>query len=414
MRLHALARDILSERLAMLPRSERVMLSKRASSWYASQGLYEDAAQQSFLAGDIEGAIVLIENNTYEMTIHGKSNAVLSWYHRLPSKRLEEHTAFWAPVGWALAMSDRNAQAEQFVSKILDQQGITETERFEAHLIQITAAAFSDQIDRVEIILSQWPTPPDSARPGNLPIYCISRAFVTLYNGSPDKARQELAVIADLSELDVYSPVSFGLRDYALGNSYLWEGRNAIAAQTLQSALTKAEMKLGRINPVTCMLSTSLATALWGLGQNEEPCALLAGRLPVLVKYGLPDSIIQAFTTLASIADENGRQDKALDLLEELETLGETRANLRMQIVALVELTRLHARHRRKETAFNSAQRLKAVSTKSIIKMPAAHKKWADLMMLVADCYAATSLEKPPSLRKVLTLRRNWKLLQRS
>ncbi|VVO66910.1 HTH-type transcriptional regulator MalT [Pseudomonas fluorescens] len=394
MRLHALARDILSERLAMLPRSERVLLSKRASSWYASQGLYEDAAQQSFLAGDVEDAIALISNNTYEMTIHGKSNAVLSWYNRLPNKQLEEHAAFWGPVGWALAMSDRNAQAEQFVSKILDQEGITETERFEAHLIQLTAAAFADQIDRVESTLDEWPTPPDTARPGNLPIYFISRAFVELYKGNPDKARQELALIADLSELDVYSPVSFGLRDYALGTSYLWEGRNAIAAQTLQPALIKAEMKLGRHNPVTCMLATSLATALWGSGQNDEPCALLAGRLPVLVKYGLPDSILQAFTTLASIADESGRQDKALDLLEELNTLGETRSNPRMQIAALVELTRLHARRDRKETAFNSTQRLKAEITKSMVQIPAAHKKWADLMMLVADSYAATLQEK--------------------
>lgn len=403
MRLHPLAREVLHERLMQLPREERRSLSRKASSWYATQGLYEEAAQQAFLADDIESAIALVEHNTYQMTTQGKSAAVLAWYQRLSPRDLEQHPGFWAPAAWALSMSDRHAEAQTLVDRILDTPNLPPEGRFEAALIEITAAAFSDRLDRASERLAEWPDPPAEARPADVPIFYIGRAFLALYSGQTDQARLELTNITNLDETVAYSPVSYGLADYAIGLSYLWEGRYALAEQVLRPALARTEQQLDRRNPVACMLAVALASACWGSGRNEGLRALLAGRLTALERHGLPDALMLAYSTQASIADHEGRQDQALHLLESLNAIGQRRGVPRLQIKALFELVRLHARHRRSETSRNLSTKLNSLLRDCRTHLPPAYVAWAEMHAELANVHAFLAQEGPPLSPDTLT-----------
>ncbi len=359
LRLHPLAREVLRERLARVPYAERQALSKRASDWYAAHGMNEEAAEHAFFAGQIDLAISLVERHTQRMTVYGRSFAVLAWYQRLPDAELRLHPGFWAPAAWALAMSDRHDEAQPLIDLILGQQQLTTAARFEAALIGMTAAAFADRLDLISSALVHSQEPPRDINPADLSVYRVNLGMDRLYAGHPDQARLQWARIAAFDAAE--TPVASGFADYGTGLSFLWEGRVALAEQVLRPALARAEDRMQRYNPVACMLAALLAEACWEGGNSDEPRALLAGRLEVLERYGLPDSLAAAYRVSARIADDEGRQDQALNILASLRAIGESRAMLRVQVDAQLEVVRLHARHGRAETASAQYAQLEAM-----------------------------------------------------
>jgi len=361
MRLHPVAREVLRERLEKLPAEERQTLSRRASLWYAAQELYEAAAEQSFLAGDLDTAVSLVERSTQRMTVQGRSAAVLAWYQRLSPQELQQHPGFWAPVGWALAMSERHTEAQLLIDLMLSSPDVTDAKRFTADLIASTAAAFGDRVEGNGILLRNWPEAPPNADSGEVAIFQVARAFDSLNRGRPEQARLHWSRLSELDRTQAYSPVSYGFADFGVGLSHLWEGRCGLAQAGLRPALARAEERMDRRNPVACMLSALLAQACWESGQDDAPGPLLAGRLDVLSRHGLPDAIIAAYTTLAQVADGDGRQDHATELLESLRALGQARAIIRLQVAAQFELVRLHARHGRADSAQNASAQLDAL-----------------------------------------------------
>ena len=399
MRLHPLAREALRERLVQLPYAERQAMSRKASVWYAEHDLDEEAAQQSFFARDIDTAIALIERSTYRMTILGRSAAVLAWYQRLPPKELDEHPGFWAPVAWALAMSDRHAEAQPLIDRILSQPGLPVAQRFEADLIAAVAAGFADRVDVGDLANERWPQPPPGARAGEVIVWMNGRALSDVYRGQPDQARLHWSRLAELNQTDAYSPVSYGFADYGTGLSYLWEGRCTLAEQVLRPALLRAEQRMGRHNPVTCMLAALLAHACCEGGHNDEPRALLAGRLDTIEHYGLPDALIGAYRPRARVAEQDGRQDQALDLLDALRAIGQARAMPRLQVAAQCDLVRLHAKYGRAEAAQTQSEQLNALISDRRAHLPAVLVPWLELHAQLARAYAALAHDDSALLR---------------
>jgi LuxR family maltose regulon positive regulatory protein len=389
MRVHPRARDALQERLANLPLAERKTISMRASVWYADHGLNEDAAHQARLGGDVQAAFALVERSVHQMTVQGRSAAVLEWFHHLSPEEVRLHPSFWVPAAWALAMSDRYAEAEPLLTLMLAQPELSVASRFEIDLIRATVAGYSDNPDRLADLVQHWPESPREARPDELPIYAVSKAFHALYLGQPDQARLHWRQIALLDRTQAYSPSTYGFADYGVGLSYLWEGRCALAEQGLRPALLRAEERMDRRNPVACMLAAMLAEACWECGQSEESANLLALRLDVLERHGLPEAIMSAYRTLAQLAEQSGRQDTALSLLEALRGLGEVRGMLRMQAAALYELVKLHARNGRADSAQALCAQLTALLDSHRARTPRAFTSWLSLYAELARAHAA-------------------------
>lgn len=417
MRLHPLAREALRERLAQLPYAERQDMSRKSSVWYAEHDLNEEAAQHAFLAGEVDAAVSLVERSTHRMTILGRSAAVLAWYQRLSPKDICDHPGFWAPVAWALAMSERHAEAQSLIDRILAQPELPASLRFEADLIAAAAAGFADRVDLENEVLARWPQPPPGARSGEVIIWMIGHAFQEVYRGQPDQARLLWSRIGGLDQGADYSPVSYGFADYGTGLSYLWEGRYVLAEQILRPALARAEQRMDRHNPVTCMLAALLAQACCEGGQNDEPRTLLAGRLDTIEHFGLPDALIAAYKTLARVAEQDGRQDQALDFLDALRAIGQSRAMPRLQVAAQCELVRLHAKYGRAETAQTHSKQLDALIRDQQHHSSAVFAPWLELHAQLARAYAALAQQDnallPLALQALYSVERLAALIKR-
>jgi len=389
MRLHPMAREVLDERYKLIPEGERKAMAERACQWLADAGLMEAAAEQALVAGLTDRAFDLAEGVVRQMLTDGRIGAVLEWHRRLPAEDFRQHVGFWSAAAWALAMSERHPEALPIIYQMEARKGLVSSDRFEISLLRSTMAGFSDAGDELNASLRNWSESPDDARPEDVPIYWISRGLAALHAGKPDQARLDWLRLEDAEKITNYTPMTLGFASYGVGLSHLWEGRPVLAEKVLQPALARAESKMGRRNLVACMLAALLARARWEGGSEQDPAALLALRLDVLERQGLPDALRSAYLTLARVAEYEGRHDKAFSLLEELRAHGTARYMPRHQFAAQCEMVRQHARAGRGETAGSLARQMEASFTTQHSQFPKAFMPWLELHVVLANIHAA-------------------------
>ena len=361
LRMHALAREELRRRFAALPAAKKTELHERAADWLAGHGHIEAAAGHALAAGQREKAYELAERSLYEAIVtRGRRGAALDWIGRIPAEELDRRPRLLLTAAWVLAVSERHEEARQIVERILSRPGIDDVGRCECALILGSAAAFADDPDRFAELHDPWMANPPLRDPQLVRIHANRSAFRTLLDGEPALARLRRQRAVEPGD-DTAFAYADRWRDFIFGLSYLYEGQVLLAEQTLRPALARAESDFGRRDSFTCMVAAVLAAVLWDRDHPGEAAAVLANRLDVLERTGLPETVVLGFQTMARIADLEGAEHRALELLGALEAVGVARELPRLRIVSLVEQLRLHARRFRAETCRELCARIDAL-----------------------------------------------------
>lgn len=349
LRMHTLVRDVLRQRFAGLPAGEQAQVHARAAQWLADHGLIEPAARHALVAGQHQWAYELAERSLYESLMrHGRHGAVLEWIAQLPSRELDRRPRLLLAAAWTLAISERHEEARRLVARILAQPQVDDGLRCECALILGGAAVFADLPDLFVELHAPWADYP-LRDPMLLQVQANRTAYRALLEGEPALARlrQQQAPRGDFGRgggfLGRWGELIIGL-------SYLWEGQALLADQLLRPALASAETELGRRNRLGCMLAALLASAAWECDRPADAAALLADRLDVLERGGLPECLLLAYRTLARLALSEGAEHRALELLGALEAAGAARTLPRLGIVSLAEQVFLHARRYRAQS----------------------------------------------------------------
>ena len=356
MRLHSLARDLLRERFAALPEAERNAVQTRAADWLAAHGLPEAAAGHAWRAGQNDRACELAERSLYEsLMTHGRQRNVLEWLDRLPADEVDRRPRLLRAAAWSLALGDRHEEAGRMVERILAQPGVDDALQCECALILSGAAVFADDPDRFAALHDRWADDPPLRDPLLRRVHANRSAFRVLLEGEPALARLRL-------QRDTNAAPDYLSRwgDFIVGLSYLWEGQVDLAAKLLRPALAQAEADLGRRSPFAAMLGSLLAAAVWEQDQPAEARALLAHRIDVLERSGLPETVLLGYRTLARIAVAEGAENRALELLGALHAAGLARRLPRLCVASLADQVRLHARRFRPETCRELCARIDA------------------------------------------------------
>jgi len=387
LRMHALARDALRVRFSALPPAEREAMQSRAAHWLANHGLVEEAARHAYEAGQLELAFDLAERTLYDAMIHGRHSSVLEWLNRLPERELDRRPGLRLVAGWALALGHRNEEAGRQVARILAQGSVDEALRYECALILSGAAYFADEPDRVIELFDPWanaaPADPTLAR-----MHANRLAVRALLCGEPAEARRHLAGVPHAESA---SPSPFVTRwgDFIQGLSYYWEGQIRLAEESMRPVAADAEVRLGRRAPLACMLGTLLAAAKWERNQPDEAAALLANRLDVLERAGVPEALLLAYRTLARIAAAAGDEHRALDLLESLRAAAAERRLPRLEIASLADQVRAHARRFRPETCRALCRQIDEVLARDGLPTGPLWQRSAQVLKHLAQGYAA-------------------------
>jgi LuxR family maltose regulon positive regulatory protein len=396
LRLHALGRDFLRGRFAGLPADERSAIQARAAQWLADHGLFEEAARQAFEAGRRELAYDLAEKCLYDAMVGGRQAAVLDWLERLPPTEVDRRPRLGLPAAWALALSERHDEAGRQIARILEQPGVDDALRYECALISSGAAFYGDDPDQFVGLFAPWAdSPPPVTEPSLRRMHANRLAWRALLRGEPAEARrhEQQAPRGDFGPAFAFM-ARWG--DLVVGLSYLWEGQVRLVEETLRPVVADAEATLGRRNPLTCMMATVLATALWERNRPDQAAALLANRLDVLERAGLPETLLLAYRTLARIAAAEGGEHRALDLLELLHAAGVSRHLPRLCIASLADQVRVHARRFRPETCRALCERIDEVFARDDLPRGEVWRRSAEVLRGVARANAAVAAQDWP------------------
>ena len=401
--MHALARDELLRRFGQLPADERAALHARAAQGLATMDLLEAAAQHALDAGQREAAYGLAERSLYEaLMAHGRQRAVLDWLARLPAAEVDRRPRLLLAAAWSLALSERHEQASSYIERIRAQPGADASMRCECALIQSGAAIFADDPDRFAELHDPWATDPPLRDPLLLQVHANRSAFRALLEGEPALARlrQQQAPRDDRGAHSAYLD-RWG--HFILGLSYLWEGQVLLAEKMLRPTLAQAEAELGRRSRFACMLASLLAAALWERNTPDEAGALLANRLDVLERSGLPEAILLAYRTLARIAGAEGAEHRALELLAALEAVGIARRLPRLRIASLTDQVRMHARSFRSETCRELCTRIDTELAAADMPQGRLWRRSVLLLREVAQGHAAIAVQNWRAAAEALT-----------
>ena len=361
LRMHALARASLLQRFAQLPIVAQSDLHARASKWLDEAGQLEQAARHALAAGRRQAAYDLAERCLYESLMsRGHVGVVLEWLTCLPAEELDRRPRLLLAIAWALAVSERHAEAEGLIPRILALAGDDAALRCECALIRSGAAAFGDHLDRFAELHDPWAESTPLTDPLLLYVHANRKAWRALFEGNPAQARycQQQAPRGEFGRGMRYVS-RWGELIVAL--SYLWEGQVLLTENLLRPALSGTEGELGRRDPFVCMFAALLATAVWERDRPDEAMALLANRLDVLERSGLPDAVMLGFRTAARSALAEGGEPRALELLEGMHAVGVNRNLPRLCVASLADQVRLHAGRYRAETCRNLCARLDAL-----------------------------------------------------
>jgi LuxR family maltose regulon positive regulatory protein len=395
LRLHALARDALRGRFAALAAAEQGELHARAVRWLADHGLIEEAARQAFEGGQRELAYDLAEQCLYETMVHGRQAAVLDWLGRLPAAEIDRRPRLRLATAWALALSDRHEDAGRQVTRILEQSDVDDALRYECALILSGAAYYADEPDRFIELFAPWADAPPVSDPSLRRMHANRLACRALLLGAPAEARRHEQ---QAPHGDFGPAFGFAARwgDFITGMSYLWEGQVRLVDETLRPVVADAEARLGRRTPLTCMLATILATAVWERDRPDDATALLANRLDVLERAGVPETLLLAYRTLARIAAAEGGEHRALDLLESLHAAGLARNLPRLCVASLADQVRVHARRFRAESCRALCEQIDDLLARDDLPRGALWRRSVEVLRAIARANAAVAAQDWP------------------
>ncbi len=358
-RIHPMAHEFLKKQLDKVPASERKLLHHRAARWYASQQMYEEAANHALAAEMNEFAFELIAECLRTVMLSGHQARVLSWLDHIPSTELQRHPPVLLGAAWALAQSDRHDEAPLLVQALATNPETTEDERLETALVGATAAYFADHVDDVSKIIAPWR---QNTATDSLQLRSIKANLTTLlltYEGEPEQARRLIRASLAKWPSGVDNVRAWG--EWLVGFSYLWEGHAQLAHDAFRDSLLRFEDALGRRASLSVMFASALSRSLWEIGKPTEAAEMLIDRLDVLERASTPESISMGYQTAARAAAFMGRERRAFDLLENLFALGKERNLLRLIITSLAEQIRMHALQGRTDACGSTCKRLESL-----------------------------------------------------
>ncbi|MDG9924436.1 MULTISPECIES: LuxR C-terminal-related transcriptional regulator [unclassified Pseudomonas] len=348
-RIHPLAREFLQQRVALLPAARRCQLHQRAATWLEARGFFEEAAHHYLSAELPAQAYNMIEQCLYEIMLRGQFNRVIEWIGELPAEEVESRPRMCLAAAWALAMSERSAQARHLIVKLQSDPSVDEEASCEAAAIASAAAYFADRPDESQAIIGRWTESPPKGSIKVQAIVANQQARLALFRGQPEAARRICRKAPQYSWTEGLDAIR-GFAEWVIGVTYLWEGRMLPAAESLRSTLQHAEQDIGRRSSVATLLASSLAAVLLERDELGEATTVLANRLDVVERLASPDAIVFGFVTAARLAGLQGQAHRSHDLLEALHALGDERGVPRFCMVSLGEQIRLHALQGRADT----------------------------------------------------------------
>ncbi|MGC9349782.1 MAG: tetratricopeptide repeat protein, partial [Anaerolineae bacterium] len=318
-RYHPLFAELLRKRLTdrhpdLVPR-----LHRRASAWYASQGLIADAIDHALAAADFERAADLVEAHIETTLMRSENRTALGWLTALPDDLIDKRPTLCVYHAWGLLMEGRSPrQVAERLARAKQERNTDEVKgaamALEA-MLAVYQADLSGSIRLAKEALVHLPASTTFLRSVGADVLGIAHTSL----GNLASAKGAFERVMSIAEATGNTMMHVAVLCNLAGVQMV-RGQLRAASHTYRQALTMSTESHGQRLPVA-------SRALMGLGElsrewNDLEAAAdhLTEALKLYERYGEIGSIV-CYLTLARVSLAQGRIEVAHELTDKAEAI---------------------------------------------------------------------------------------------
>jgi LuxR family maltose regulon positive regulatory protein/serine/threonine-protein kinase PknK len=378
-RYHHLFADYLRRRLERDHPGRIVALHAAASAWFAEQGLVSEAVAHALAAGDVTGAVDLVERYAMPLVEHSRMVSLLGLVSRLPADAVDARPRLLMAVAWANCLLQRALPAQLALDQLrfalppdgrgeggdADDRGGSDPEHTgmqtemlsEADVVQAAIDVYGDRIDRAEGLVRPSLDRHLTYRPWVVAVAANIQSFVDIhtFRFEAGRARQNWArPFHDRTTgpfAGVYGRCFAGIAAFAQLDL-------AAAEQHLQDAVTLARDSAGRHSHAAQLAGALLGELHYERGELDDAERLLEESRELGAESGVVDFMLASYVTLARIKTLRGDQAAASELLAEGLQVADRLGLPRLRAEVLAERVRVMLDTGRTREACRAAQAL--------------------------------------------------------
>lgn len=171
-RFHQMFADFLHRRLERGGSHRVAELHRRASAWFAENGYLHEAVDHALAAGDPARAVDLVEQDETNLPEQSKMTTLLAIVQKLPTSMVVSRARLQLAIAWANILLQRPAPATGALNRFETALGRAELPeatqadlRAEADVLRAVAEVFADRVERVDDLLAEAMSRPDTLPP---------------------------------------------------------------------------------------------------------------------------------------------------------------------------------------------------------------------------------------------------------
>ncbi|MCW8128071.1 hypothetical protein [Microbulbifer halophilus] len=340
-RLHPLFRNALQRQLESVRAEELVELHRRAGAWFEEHGLMAEAIQHSISAGDEGRALELLDEQGISLLVQGYVSRFFSLVRRLPEALLRESQGTLIQLAWLQVFCNRLSLARRLLEQLKSRRHILEPAQWvEVQCIEANLYAYDDQLEKAAQLTDTW-----LPRCPREPVYL--RDCFRLLPGMLHYVRREYAQVLEIVR-GVLAVPTVPKQVYNQAWAACLAALVYLAGARLKEGTGYVEQQLGNIlrhvmpNSEGVVLLESMSGLLcYQRGELQRAETLFQCGLEALRVYAPVDMVIAVSCVRARLLHGAGDTRGALDYLDEMQALAESRDWTRLHACIVHERVRL-------------------------------------------------------------------------
>jgi len=206
-RFHQMFAEFLRRRLERDGPDRVEQLHRTASTWFAENGYLNEAVDHALAAGDPARAVDLVEQDENNLLEQSKMTTLLEIVKKLPPQLVVSRARLQLVIAWANILLQRSALTDGALNRFeaaLDRTDLSDATRAdlraEADVLRAVAEVFADRVERVDDLVAEAMSTPDTLPPRVPAVAGNAAAFAAIYRFDFDAAHRLLDWAAPYQE----------------------------------------------------------------------------------------------------------------------------------------------------------------------------------------------------------------------
>ena len=206
-RFHQMFAEFLRRRLEC-EGPDREQLHRSAAAWFAENGYLNEAVDHALAAGDQARAVDLVEQDETNLLEQSKITTLLGIVKKLPPQLVVSRVRLQLIIAWANILLQHSVPAGGALNRFEAALGRADLSnaiqadlRAEADVVRAVAEIFADRVERVDDLVAEAMSRPDTLHPRVPGVAGNAAAFAAIYRFDFDAAHRLLDWAAPYQEL---------------------------------------------------------------------------------------------------------------------------------------------------------------------------------------------------------------------